>query len=337
MHSLSLFATSPFLTSRYALRRRHLRLQTAPTSAVTRSSSLIARAGEHDLTVVGAGVLGRRIAQQWHELHTDAVIHAETLSTAAHAGLKAAHPFLRVRTADTADVPRTPQVVFCAPPSGTADYIGAVQRAVERVWSGDAGTLVFTSSVGVYAEPSADEDASPLTEQSPVTADTGRSSNAAKLVACERVVLDAGGTVVRLAGLYTLERGPHHVWLTRGRATGDPNGLISLISYDDAARAIVAALERQLRRETLLVVDGRPMTRRAICASARQSRRYQMHAMPQFVSAAGEAFPERPPHGRRYDNAYTRRLLGDFQPADASFAAFMDQVAAAEAAAPSTA
>lgn len=42
----------------------------------------------------------------------------------------------------------------------------------------------------------------------------------------------AAGTVVRLAGLYDLERGPHSYWLKVGTVKGAPEGLINLVHYD---------------------------------------------------------------------------------------------------------
>lgn len=41
-------------------------------------------------------------------------------------------------------------VVFCAPPSGSDDYPGAVKDAVDALWCGpDKGRFVFTSSGGM--------------------------------------------------------------------------------------------------------------------------------------------------------------------------------------------
>jgi hypothetical protein len=41
-------------------------------------------------------------------------------------------------------------VVFCAPPSGSDDYPGAVKHAVDNLWCGpEKGRFVFTSSGGM--------------------------------------------------------------------------------------------------------------------------------------------------------------------------------------------
>jgi len=42
-------------------------------------------------------------------------------------------------------------VVFCAPPSGSDDYPGAVKDAIDNIWCGPekGGRFVFTSSGGM--------------------------------------------------------------------------------------------------------------------------------------------------------------------------------------------
>ncbi|CAN0462901.1 unnamed protein product, partial [Hapterophycus canaliculatus] len=37
----------------------------------------------------------------------------------------------------------------------------------------------------------------------------------------EKVVIRGGGCVVRLAGLYSIQRGPHSVWLNEKRVSED--------------------------------------------------------------------------------------------------------------------
>jgi hypothetical protein len=49
---------------------------------------------------------------------------------------------------DAAAGGRFPFVVFAAPPSGSADYVGEIRAALD-LWDG-SGSFVFTSSAGVY-------------------------------------------------------------------------------------------------------------------------------------------------------------------------------------------
>lgn len=69
----------------------------------------------------------------------------------------------------------------------------------------------------------------------------------------EQVVLAQGGSVVRLAGLYTATRGPHSFWLEKTRSAGASDGvqamqqrgssasLVNMVHYEDAAAATIAA------------------------------------------------------------------------------------------------
>ena len=106
------------------------------------------------------------------------------------------------------------RLAVCAAPGANPDYPGEVAKALAR-WSG-TGKFVFTSSGGVYAE----DDGQYVDEQSTVS----DSARAKKLLDCESAVLAKGGSVVRLAGLYSLERGAHNYWLKAGSVDARPDG-----------------------------------------------------------------------------------------------------------------
>ena len=61
-----------------------------------------------------------------------------------------------------------------------------------------------------------------------------------RLIAAEESVLSRGGSVVRLAGLYSMDRGPHTFWLKNGTVSSNADGLVNTLHYDDAARVAVA-------------------------------------------------------------------------------------------------
>lgn len=130
-----------------------------------------------------------------------------------------------------------PFVVFAAPPSGSEDYMGEIKAAL-ALWDG-TGSFVFTSSAGVYTvedgsggcwvlrrdagwparaaaaaaaalcdshragpripRPAACDESAP-------TAKLGDNERTDRLLAAEQAVLDAGGIVVRLVGLYHAQR-----------------------------------------------------------------------------------------------------------------------------------
>jgi hypothetical protein len=264
-----------------------------------------------DLLIVGPGVLGQRVASQWIAAHPTASIVGETRSTNSHAALIAAG--ISPTISSTREQSQYSQVVFCAPPRGNPDYPGAVSAAAARTAPG--GVFIFTSSGGAYADTGG-----VLTEASP-SADGAR---AAGLIAAESAALGvSGGLVVRLAGLYTLERGAHNHWLTSGNVAGSRSGLVNLLHYDDAAGIVVAALEAGRRdggvgksgMRMFLGCDGSPMSREDICEAARVHPLFADYDMPKFDEAGGGST-------KRYDNSATRNALG-WSPSWNSFHAYM--------------
>ncbi|MFP4632466.1 MAG: SDR family NAD(P)-dependent oxidoreductase, partial [Halobacteriales archaeon] len=108
---------------------------------------------------------------------------------------------------------------------------------------------LYASSTGVYGPG----DGSWVDEETPLEADTGWRE---VMVDAERLASDAGGTVVRFAGLY----GP-------GRLSPDryldgatvKSGYLNLLHRDDAASAAVAALDGE--RSLYVAVDDEPVHR----------------------------------------------------------------------------
>jgi nucleoside-diphosphate-sugar epimerase len=93
------------------------------------------------------------------------------------------------------------------------------------------------------------------------------------LIGAEDVVLQNRGNVLRLAGLYNKEKGPHMYWknLVEGGKliAGSPNDLINLIHYEDAASLAVAVLSNSCSSKAFLGVDdtsdSNRMTKEFIC------------------------------------------------------------------------
>jgi hypothetical protein len=156
-----------------------------------------------------------------------------------------------------------------------------------------------------------------ITETSP----TGDASNprTGRLIAAEQATLQAGGCVLRLAGLYDLQRGAHNYWLTQApEVASGPDGIINLLQYDDAAGACVAALlaeERVVENQVFLISDGHPLTRRQICESALKASVYQGVSMPKFAASDGKP-------GKVYDGSWSNQQL-QWKPKHESFDQFM--------------
>lgn len=212
-------------------------------------------------------------------------------------------------------------VVFCAPPSGFDNYPSAVSSASQFLNEGEEGTFVFTSSGGVYPDSF---DGTVVTEDTSLE-DSMTSDRKARGIAAEKACLDCNGCVLRLAGLYTLERGAHNYWLEKapdGVVKGRDDGFINLLHYDDAASACMAALRvgRKVNGgKVFLISDGHCTTRRGICESALKSARYRGCAMPKFVGGEGET------RGKIYDGSWSEETL-DWKPRYPSFDEFMESM-----------
>eukprot|EP00930_Biecheleria_cincta_P072606 TRINITY_DN59983_c0_g1_i1.p1 TRINITY_DN59983_c0_g1~~TRINITY_DN59983_c0_g1_i1.p1 ORF type:complete len:264 (-),score=22.60 TRINITY_DN59983_c0_g1_i1:3-794(-) len=234
-----------------------LTICSVPTLALVASS---AAAGSKDLLVVGAGNLGRRVAGLWLGDNEVTRVIGTTLTEESHAHLRALG-IEPITVSDAVDMDeKFPNVLFCAPPRTKSNpdssfYVQAVRDAMQH-WAGqDHGCFVFTSSGGVISEDSGRV----VSEESPVSDSPG----VLPLLAAEEIVLAAGGTVLRLAGLYDDKRGGHAYWMKAGVVKGNSEGLINLVHYDDAAKAVQAALtHRSAQGKLFLVSDGVPMSRR---------------------------------------------------------------------------
>jgi len=119
--------------------------------------------------------------------------------------------------------------------------------------------LVFTSSTSVYAQTDGSEVDE--TSETKPPRETGR-----LLLKAEEVALDAGGSVVRLAGIYGPGRSVLIKRLLAEEATldGDGDKHINQIHRDDAAAALWHVAGNPLRREIFNASDSAPMTQREI-------------------------------------------------------------------------
>lgn len=192
-----------------------------------------------DLWVAGAGTLGSFAAKQWKEMHgPDSVVVAETKTTARHDALIAAgiKPRLREqRSVDDEVCARN--LIIAIPPSvcKSGEYSIEVADAC-RIWAGPlgGGNLIFTSSISVYG------DSIGNTVNEKFRVDT-RSKRSTQMLDAEQQVLGRGGCVVRLAGLYLSDRGPHTFWLRNGTVDAPATGTLNMLHYEDAAGVAVAA------------------------------------------------------------------------------------------------
>jgi nucleoside-diphosphate-sugar epimerase len=205
-------------------------------------------------------------------------------------------------------------VVFCAPPSGSTDYADSLKDASSQLWSGldSGGKFVFTSAGSVFEA----QDGEIVTETSATT----NTPRAKRLVDAEFAARSQGAAIVlRLAGLYLLERGAHSYWLRSGKAVdGRSDGIINLLHYDDAASACLASLLSDVTDGTFLISDGNPVTRKQICEVAMKTTLFSDCTMPKFLGIESD------PIGKIYDGSWSQEML-NWKPKYESFEAFMSQ------------
>jgi nucleoside-diphosphate-sugar epimerase len=173
-------------------------------------------------------------------------------------------------------------LLICIPPSAAKLYDEELNESV-RLWAGPAsgGKLVFTSSIGIYG----DSNGNTVTENFRVDS---RSSRSTKLITAEELIISRGGISVRLAGLYTEQRGPHTYWLKSGKPIdGSPNGIVNMLHYADAAGSAIAALLNGKSGTVYLACDDDPITRKEICEASLESGLFPTSTMPTFELESG--------------------------------------------------
>ncbi|KAL6548457.1 hypothetical protein OROGR_008878 [Orobanche gracilis] len=222
-------------------------------------ASATGKIGANDLLIVGPGVLGRIVAEKWREGHPGSQIYGQTLTSDHHEEL------IKIGISPSLKGDQVTRkfsyIIFSAPPYGNPDYSGEVS---------DNG--------------SCDED----TPVVPI----GRSPRADNLLKAEKVVLEAGGCVVRLAGLY-------------------------LIHYEDAASLSVNILKKKLRSRIFLGCDNHPLSRQELMDLVNKSGNYSK----KFEAFTGTSDPL----GKKLNNSKTRAELG-WEPKYPSFAQFLESI-----------
>lgn len=78
----------------------------------------------------------------------------------------------------------------------------------------------------------------------------------ARLAGAEAAVLEVGGNVVRLVGLYHANRGAHSFFFKKGEISRRPDGILNLIHYEDAASISVAVSPLILNNFCLMCLRG---------------------------------------------------------------------------------
>ncbi|XP_039114950.1 uncharacterized protein LOC120250220 [Dioscorea cayenensis subsp. rotundata] len=249
--------------------------------------------GQNDLLIVGPGVLGRMVAEQWQQEHPGCRIYGQTMTADHHDELMKAgiNPSLR----GSKFTHKLPNIIFCAPPSLTPDYPGDVRLAASN-WSGE-GCFLFTSSTALY-----DCSDNGICNENTPTVPLGRNPRTDILLKAEDVVLEVG------------DRGAHAFWLNKGTVESRPDHIINLIHYEDAALLAVAIMKKKLRSQVFLGCDNHPLSRQDLMDAVNQSGKFSKKFMG-FTGSDG-------PLGKRMYNSKTRAEIG-WQPKYPRFRQFL--------------
>ena len=202
-------------------------------------------------------------------------------------------------------------VVHCAS-SGADSYRHVYRDGVDNLSACFPGArLIFTSSTSVYPQ----RDRSLVTEESPAKPD---SDDARTLRAAEEIVLENGGIVLRVAGIY----GPGRSFLLRSALDGTAvatDRIVNQVHRDDVASAIFLIGQCQTINPPRIfnVVDDTPAPRAEILAWL--SERLNLPLPPSL------ALPEqkRGRSNKRVSNAKLRAL--GWAPAHPSYREGFDQ------------
>ncbi|XP_058731246.1 uncharacterized protein LOC131603022 [Vicia villosa] len=269
----------------------------------SRSSSL-----QDDLLIVGPGVLGRLVAHKWQQEIPGCQVYGQTMTVDHHNELiqMGINPSLKWTEATQ----KFPNVLYCAPPSRTTDYADNVRLAALS-WNGE-GSFVFTSSSAPYDR----NDNGPCDEDTP-SVPIGRSPRVDTLLKAENVVLEFGGCVLRLAGLYKAERGAHNYYLEKGVVDSRPDHILNLIHYEDAASLLVAILKKKFRKQIFLGCDNHPLSRQEMMDLVNRSGKFSKK-FDKFSVTDG-------PLGKKLNNTRTRQEVS-WEPKYPSFADFLSRM-----------
>ncbi|CAL4963673.1 unnamed protein product [Urochloa decumbens] len=266
---------------------------------------LLESVGQNDLLIVGPGVLGRIVAEMWKQEYPGCKIYGQT-ATADHHGELAEIGIIPSLKGSIMG-PNFSYVIFCAPPYRSEDYVGDLRVAASN-WNGE-GCFLFTSSTAVYDC----SDNGLCSEDSPCVP-IGQSPRTDVLLKAENVVLEAGGCVLRLVGLYKSDRGPHVYWLSKGTLDARPDHILNLIHYEDAASLAIAIMNKRLRSRIFVGCDNEPLSRQEIMDRVNRSGKFDTEFQG-FTGTDG-------PLGKRMENSKTRAEIG-WQPKYPSFTEFL--------------
>jgi nucleoside-diphosphate-sugar epimerase len=265
-----------------------------------------------NLTIIGAGALGSRVAAQARRRNPSATIRAITATPARHAVLKAAG----VHRVDAVDATDRDALTAVLPDRLDGHVLLAVpgsarQGAVLEALAGhldSAERIVLIGTVGFHrpydrsARPSDDGPVlTPDLPPAPPDVRDARTIAAIETEAAFRTHAGTRGVIVRCAGLWhagedgTRPRGPFAAYARRGIAPpGAPDAVLPLVHYDDAALLTWAVLTAPDPPSVLQAVTAQPR-RQAFYTAAARALGFEAPAFTGSFDPREIDEPDRPP------------------------------------------
>src|SRR5205809_4523488 len=213
------------------------------------------------ILIAGCGYVGQATADLFHAAGWDAKGVTSSMKSAVALSVKR-YQFCQVDISNRDQVAERPgtfdAVVHCASSRGGGlesyrqIYLNGVRNLLDRFVE---TKMLFTSSTSVYAQ----RDGSWVTEESETkpARDTGR-----VLLETEKAMLDRGGTVARLSGIYGPGRSALLNKFLKGTAIIDPetDRFVNQVHRDDIAAALFLLLSREAEIAQIYnVVDDQPI------------------------------------------------------------------------------
>jgi nucleoside-diphosphate-sugar epimerase len=264
--------------------------------------------------IVGCGYLGRHVGRLLATRGERVWGTARSPTRAGELVSAGIEPvFADVTQPDSLSVlPSAKRVVYCVGSDRVGGHgfrtvqVEGLENVLKRI-PAPPERLIYASSTGVYGQA----DGSWVDESSPTepTRDNGRVLLEAEALA-RRWAADSGArlVVLRFAGLYGPGRVVGQGLIERGEpVAGDPERFLNLVHIEDAAAAVVAALQFPDPDPVYLVSDDRPVTRGEYYSLLARL----LHApAPRFEVAGDPAGGTRDASDRKVSNRRLRSRLG---------------------------
>lgn len=195
----------------------------------------------NNILVFGAGNLGSRIGSLWKRKYEGSNVYAVTKSLSRHSTLSDSNmiPYTLEQ-----EIPVARHVVFSIPPKDK--YVQLLEKALSH-WD-RSGSFLFISSTSIYMESQCRE----VTEDSLLNIEH-------KLFPAEELVRNESGNILRLAGLYDSDRGPHKYLKKNLKMRASKNSPLNLIHTDDAAKLALKVLESEFVSKSFMGCDNSPL------------------------------------------------------------------------------